>query len=164
MNLDLKYLQDEITALLVGHPELLDDDVLREDMIEGSTSAPEFVSQMLRKIGAAKALAHGTREYMAELRERVDRMDRREEALRQLIFKVMQTAGTRKMERPEATVLVKNGPPKVIITNEHEIPEDFWRVKREPDKLKIGAALKAHEFVPGCTLSNQEQVLSISTK
>ena len=65
------------------------------------------------------------------------------------------------MELAEGTVSLRNGPPKVIITNESEIPVDFWRVRREPDKSKIGAALKAHEFVPGAVLSNPEMSLTI---
>ena len=164
MNLDLKYLQDEITALLVAYPELDEDEALRADMLEGSTHMDEFLSVMLRKIGATVALAEGTALYIKELQERKDRLERREQAFRTLIKKVMDAANLKKRELPEATVSIRTGPAKVIITNEQEIPVDFWRVKREPDKTRIGAALRAHEFVPGTALSNQEPVLAISVR
>ena len=163
-NLELKYIQDEITALLLAHPELDEDQVLREDMIEGSTAAFEFLSQITRKIGATQAIASGTADYIGELQERKQRLERREYALRALIFKVMNTAEIKKAELPEATLSIRGGVPKVVIINEHEIPSEFMRIKREPDKSLIKAALIAGNTMPGAALSNSEPVLSIRTK
>lgn len=159
--LNAKYLRDQITALLLAFPELNDDEVLRADTIEGETDLHEFVSAMLRKIGATQAIAEGTKAYIAELRERESRMERREHALRTLIQQVLDTAGLRKIERPEATVSIRAGQPKVVIVEERLIPTDFIRVKTEPDKSKIKAAMLAHEHVPGCELSNGEATLAI---
>ena len=88
-------------------------------------------------------------------------MERREYALRSLIHKVMDTAGLRKRELPEATVSVRAGQPKVLIIEEELIPDEFCRIKREPDKTRIKAAIQAHEQVPGCSLSNAEETLAI---
>ena len=156
------HLRTEIVALLRANPDLEDDDVLRADMIEAQTTAFEFISTCLRRIGEAQAIAHGTREYIAHLQERLERMQRREQLLRALILKIMQSADLKNLERPEATVSVRLGAAKTIITNLHELPDDFWRQPpREPDRLKIRAALQAHEYVPGAVLSNREPVLAI---
>jgi hypothetical protein len=162
--LDTKTVQDEITALLLAYPELEEDEVLRADTIEGQTGTFEFLSGIVRKIGSTRALADGTDDYIRELKERVARLDRREHALRSLINKVMNTAELRKAELAEATISISAGRPKVVIVNEQEIPRDFLRIKTEPDKTKIGAALSAHEHVPGCALSNAEPVLRILVK
>jgi hypothetical protein len=162
--LDLKYIQDEITQLLLAHPELEEDDVLRADTIEGQTGAFEFLSGIVRKIGATQATAGGTADYIGELQERKARLERREHALRSLIFKVMNTAELKKAELPEATLSIRNGSPKVVIVNEREIPGEFMRIKKEPDKTLIKAALAAHEHVPGAALSNAEPTLAILTK
>jgi hypothetical protein len=162
--MDLKRAQDEITALLLAYPELEEDEVLRADMIEGSTSVPGFMSAIIRKIQSTKAIAAGTADYIGELQERKARLERREHALRGLLSKVMNTADLHKMELPEATVSIALGRPKVIIVDEKEIPKEFLRIKTEPDKTRIGAALAAHEQVPGCALSNAEPVLRIITK
>lgn len=164
MNLDLKYVQDEITSLLIAHPEMDEDEVLRADSIEGETKAFEFLSRIVRLIGATQALAGGTADYIGELQERKARLERREHALRGLIFKVMNTAEIKKAELPEATISVRTGSPKVVIMNEKEIPQEFLRIKSEPDKLKIKAALSAHEYVPGAALSNSEPTLAIIVK
>lgn len=164
MRLDIKSAQDQITALLLAHPELEEDEVLRADSIEGETTAFEFLSQLVRKIGSTKTLAAGTADYIDELQERKARLERREYALRSLISKVMNTADLRRAELPEATISIGAGRPKVVIINEKEIPGEFLRVKTEPDKTRIGAALSAHEHVPGCALSNAEPVLRILVK
>jgi Gp157 protein len=130
MQLDLKYIQDEITALLLAHPELEEDEVLRADSIEGETGAFEFLSRIVRLIGAAQAIASGTAGYIAELQERKARLERREMALRKLIFKVMNAAALKKAELPECTLSIRAGIPKVVIVNEHEIPDDFMRAQK----------------------------------
>lgn len=162
--LDLKYVQDEITALLLAHPELEEDDVLRADSVEGQTGAFEFLSRIVRLIGATQAIAGGTADYIGELQERKSRLERREMALRGLIFKVMNTADLKKAELPEATLSVRAGQRKVVVINENEIPAEFMRIKKEPDKTLIKAALTANEHVPGTALSNAEPTLAILTK
>lgn len=162
--LDVKTVQDQITALLLAFPELEEDEVLRADMIEGQTSAFEFLSSIVRKIGSTKALCSGTADYIGELQERKERLERREHALRMLVTKIMNTAELRKAELPEATLSIANGRPKVVIVNEKEIPQEFLRIKTEPDKTRIAAAITAHEHVPGCVMSNAEPVLRIIVK
>jgi hypothetical protein len=162
--LDAKYVQDEITALLLAHPELAEDDVLRADSIEGQTGAFEFLSGIIRKIGSTKTLAKATADYADELKGRKERLERREYALRSLIMKIMNAASLRKAELPEATLSIRNSPAKVIIVNESDLPDCYWRVKREPDKTTIRLALNAGDDVPGAALSNGEPSLSILVK
>jgi hypothetical protein len=159
--LNSKYVTDEITALLLNYPELDADEVLRADMLEGSTHLDEFLSNVLRKIGATQTIIEGTKAYLDEIHERKSRMERREHALRQLIHKVMDTAGLRKRELAEATVSIRNGQAKVVIIEEGLIPDEFMRIKKEPDKTRIKAAIQAHEQVPGCSLSNAEETIAI---
>jgi hypothetical protein len=163
-NLDLHYVQQEIAQLLVCHPELDEDEVLRTDSIEGQTTAFEFLAKIVRLIGSTQAIAGGTAEYVAELQERKARMERREQALRSLIFKVMNAADLRKIELPEATLSVRAGQPKVVIVNEREIPSEFMRVTTAPDKTKIKAAMVAGEHVNGTALTNAEPTLAIRVK
>lgn len=156
--------QQQISELLQAYPELVEDEVLRTDMIEGSTQAFEFLSQVTQRIQGAAATATGIKLLIADLRERADRMERREEALRGLAFKVMQTAQIHKAELPEATLSIRQGARKVVVVNEAEIPKSCQRIKVEPDKVKIKTLLQSGEDVPGCVLSNAEPVLAIRVK
>jgi hypothetical protein len=159
------YIQQEIAALLIAHPELEEDEILRADSIEGETSAFEFLSKIIRMIGAAQSLTSGTADYIAELQERKARMERREAGLRSLIFKVMNTADLKKVELPEATLSIRAGQQKVVIVNERELPTEFFRLPPpEPDKNLIKAALKSGETILGAVLSNAEPTLAIRVK
>jgi len=154
----------EITKLIALCPELEEDEALRHDMIEAETETFGFLSSLLRTIGAAEATVEGTSAYIADLHVRVDRLERRRESLRRLIMKIMETAELKKIELAEATIFVRAGTPKVVVVNEREVPDEFMRIKKEPDKSLIKAALSAHENVPGAMLSNAEPVLNIKKR
>ena len=68
----------------------------------------------------------------------------------------MNTAELKRAELPEATLSVRSGQPKVLIINEQEIPDEYMRIKKEPDKTRIKAALSGNQNVPGAALSNVE--------
>ena len=163
MTFNVAQVQAEISGLLAAHPELLEDEVLREDMVQGSTSAFELLSELVRKIGATQAIASGTSEWIGQLQERKARLERREHALRGFIMKIMQTAELKRAELAEATLSIRQGTPKVVIYNENEITPEFIRTTTVPDKQKIRAALLAKEFVPGCSLDNAGPQLQIRT-
>lgn len=164
MRLDPATVQQQIAALLVQYPELAEDEVLRADMIEGETEAFEFLSRIVRKIKETDAIVGGLFTYQGELTDRAHRMERRIEAFRALAFKIMQTADLRKAELPEATLSVRQGNAKVIITDETVVPDEYCRFKREPNKSVIKTALETGEYIPGATLSNAEPTLTVRVK
>lgn len=164
--LQAQYIQNEITALLLAHPELAEDEVLRADSIEGETGAFEFLSMIGDLIDDAVDVAEGTNARIIKLESREARLGRRINALRGLIMRIMNTADLRKAELPGRTFSVRSGPQRVLIINDGEIPEEYVRVKvtREPDRTKIKAAITAGYIVPGCALSNAEPSLAILVK
>jgi hypothetical protein len=164
MKLDPKIVRDQITNLLLCNPELETDDVLRTDMIEGETEAFEFLSRVVQTINRAQVTKTGLSHYIDALQERYSRFGRRIDVLRAFAKQVMDTADIKKAELPEATLSIRNGPPRVIITNEHELPDHYVRIKREPDKTKIKAAIQGGDHVPGAALSNSETTLAILTR
>jgi hypothetical protein len=164
MRFDPNSVRQQIYNLLAQHPELAEDEILLSDMIEGETQAFDFLSAVVRKIGEAQALAGGLDQYISELSERKKRIGRREEGLRKLAFDVMQAAGLPKAELPEATISVRAGRPKVIITDDASLPDRCFRIKKEVDKKQIEELLKSGREVPGAALSNAEPVLTIRIK
>lgn len=154
----------QINNLLVQYPELLDDDILRADMIEAETEAPEVLAMLVRRIGETKAIADGTKGYVLELCERGKRLDRRVEGLRSLIHKIMDDARLPKIELAEATISIRNGTPKVILTDETALPDDCVKIVRNPDRAVIKDKLTSGQTVPGACLSNQEPSITIRTR
>ncbi len=65
----------------------------------------------------------------------------------------------------EDSVSLRPKPPPLVLVDEKEIPEDFW--KPQPAKLDrqgLIAALKAGRDVPGATLGNSALTISVRTK
>jgi hypothetical protein len=162
--LDTALIALQISNLLLANPELVDDEVLRTDMVEGSTEAFELLRELEAKRREACTLAGGIAGTIAELQARLGRFERREQALRSLAFRIMTAADLRKVELPEATLSIVNGQPRVLITDETIIPDVLCRIKREPDKTRIKEMLKDGKEVRGAVLSNSEPHISIRTK
>lgn len=162
--LDPALVKQQIETILLLHPELAEDDVLRADMIEGETEAFDLLSQIVDRIHDTAALAGGTATIVADLDNRLKRFERRQFALRELAFKIMQSADLQKAELPGATLSVRKGVPKVVITEASDLPPECLRVKTEPNKTKIKELLNAGTVIPGACLSNAEPTLSIRIK
>lgn len=152
----------QVEQLMREFPDLADDAIPLA--LESETDAIEYLRSLERLRRHAVALAKATESVVDDLKERIGRFNRREEALRRLMFQLLQAANLRKLELPEATLSIRTGSPKVIVIDEAEIPETFIRIKREPDKASIKVALQDGIDVPGATLSNAEENLTIRTK
>jgi hypothetical protein len=70
----------------------------------------------------------------------------------------------KKVELRQATLSIRAGTPRVIITDEARLPEDCIRIKREPDKVAIKEHLARGEPVAGAEMSNREEVLAVRIK
>ena len=71
------------------------------------------------------------------------------EWLKTYLMDNMERLGIEKIETDEFVVKIKKNPPKVVINNEEEVPEDFWdkQVKWVINRTKIKEALKGDEKV-----------------
>lgn len=152
----------DLASLLSLHPDLEEDDVLRQDMIEGTTNALELLDQIIRAERDALSMYDAADLELDRINKRRERFRQRQIALRRYIMQILEAANLKKVERAAATVSISAGRPRVVIVDESQIPDAYWRIKREPDKEAIGTTLKALRDVPGATLSNPEPVLRIS--
>ena len=164
--LDPTFVRAQIEALRVSYPGIWDDDdqQLLADMLEGETDLHEFLTGVVRRMCEAEALASGIGNLLVDMRDRQRRFYERHDAMRALAFKLMQQAAVKKVELPQATLSIRAGQPKVIITDETVLPPNCVRIKREPDKVAIREHLARGEPVAGAELSNSEPVLAVRVK
>jgi hypothetical protein len=164
--LDPTFVRAQIEALRVSYPGIWDDDdqVLLADMLEGETGLQEFLARVVRRMLELDAYASGIINLLVDMKMRQQRFERRSEALRTLAFRLMQQAAVRKVELPAATLSIRAGTQKVIITDETALPPNCVRIKREPDKVAIKEHLARGEQVNGAELSNSEPVLAVRIK
>lgn len=165
MSIDGRFIDQarrDLATLLALHPELEEDEILRMDMVEGETGAMEMLDELIKVEREARTLQDAVAAEMERLNKRLQRFCDRQSLVRKYMMQLMEAANLRKVERPAATVSISAGRPRVIVTDENLLPEWAWRIKREPDKVKIGKMLTETSEVSGATLSNPEPQLRIA--
>ena len=86
MNID--FVRAQIELLLIAHPELAEDEILRADMLEGQTDLHKALSTFVRLIGEAQGNIDGLAAYVTTLQSRATRFERRIEGLADFIAEV----------------------------------------------------------------------------
>ena len=150
-NIDM--LKRTIELLLERYPELKEDEELKADMLEGATDFNETMEKLLRRTQDNIYLSKACQEAERDINDRRKRFDKRIEFGRELMKRLMEAADVRKLEFPTATLSLMNTAPQVVVLNEYEIPDDFMRIKKEPNKILLKEVLEKMD-VPGVTLSN----------
>ena len=163
IHLDIKFLHNSIEALLAEYPVLAEDDVMRADMFEAETDLHGIIIKLLDASREASSMADAIKIRMQEITVRKARYERKEEAFRALIQKILEHADIKKLELPEATLSLRSIAPAPFVTDPALIPEDCTRIKREPDMKAIKAAIEEGREVPGTAMSNGKISLTIRT-
>ncbi len=141
-----------------------DEDTLR-DTLEGMTNLTDMLGAVLRSQLDDLALTAALRARIVDMQERLARIDARAAKKRELVTSTMERADIRKITEADFTVSLRPKPPPLVLVDEKEIPEDFW--KPQPAKLDrqgLIAALKAGRHVAGATLGNSALTISVRTK
>lgn len=153
--------EQQINALINEHPEMMQDEDLKVDMLLGSTDFYELVEKIHRNIMENTMLLQGLHDLIDGLKKRREALGNRIDFHRALIKRLMEVSDQRSIDLPAAKISLGKSPAKVIITDEDAIPNEFVRMKREPNKTAIREALVGGKDVPGTTLSNGGTSLTI---
>ena len=148
-------------------PAIGEDDDALADLIEGETDALEAASRLLRWMGERQANSAALKAYEADLSARRKRLDDGIATARAALSRFMETVGLSKLDRPEATVSIREAGPSVVYGIDFDpeaLPEELRRWKCEADRPAVKAALEAGEEVPGATLNNGGTVLTVRVK
>ena len=149
-------LRAQITDLAGG-----DEDFIR-DTLEGETDLDGLVGKLVASIGEDEALAAGLKVHRESLAIRVKRFEDRADHKRVLLTKALEIAGRAKIETPAGTVSLRPVAPSLVRGEDADIPTEFW--KPQPPKVDaraLLAALKDGRIIPGASLSNGGQTISI---
>jgi len=110
-------------------------------------------------------LATGLKGRIAEMEDRLARLQGRAAKRRQIARDVMVDLDLKKLTAPDFTASIRPGMPALMVIDEVAVPSIYWE-PREPRLNRQGlmADLKPGAEVEGATLSNPEPVLSVRTK
>ena len=144
-------------------PEL--DEQTLTDTVEGLTDLHEILAAIVRAALADEALAAGLKGRIAEMQERLERLQERAAKRRQIAKDTMVELDLKKLTAPDFSASIRPGMPALLVIDEAAVPSIYWE-PREPrlDRQSLLAELKQGAEITGVTLSNPEPVLSVRTK
>ena len=142
----------------------LDEQTLT-DTVEGLTDLHEILAAIVRAALADEALATGLKGRIAEMQERLERLQERAAKRRQIVKDTMVKLDLKKLTAADFSVSIRPGMPALLVIDEAAVPSIYWE-PREPrlDRQGLLAELKQGAEITGVTLSNPEPVLSVRTK
>jgi hypothetical protein len=160
-----RVVRQQIENLKLSHPEILEDEEAWLATLESETDFEQLLTTIVRRIEDTKILAIGTKDRFEELKARKERFEHRIETLRDLAFRIMQSAEIAKLEMPEATLSLRAGQQQLVgDADPASLPDEFCKISRDLNRTAIKEALKAGMMVPGFTLSNSQPNLTIRIK
>ena len=141
------------------------DEQTLADTVEGLTDLHEIVAAIIRSALADEALATGLKSRVAEMQDRLERLQDRASKRRQIAKDVMVELDLKKITAPDFTVSIRPGTPALMVLDEAAVPSIFW----QPSAPKLNrqgllSELKEGGEIAGVTLSNPEPVLSVRTR
>ena len=141
------------------------DEQTLTDTVEGLTDLHEIVGAIIRSALADEALATGLKGRIAEMQDRLDRLQDRASKRRQIAKDVMVELDLKKLTAPDFTASIRAGTPALMVIDEAAVPSIYWE-PREPrlNRQELVADLKQGAEITGVTLSNAEPVLSVRAR
>ena len=138
-------------------PEL--DEQTLADTVEGLTDVHEILAAIVRAALADEALATGLKGRIAEMQERLERLQERAAKRRQIVKDTMVELDLKKLTAPDFSASIRPGMPALLVIDEAAVPSIYWE-PREPrlDRQGLLAELKQGAEITGVTLSNPEPV------
>ena len=140
-----------------------DDEELYHIAIDGETSLNEMIDAIFANIQIDQELLDGIAARESDLAVRKARINERIQYRKAKIEQALLIYGE-KIERPEATFSLSQRQASIVVTEEADIPSDYWKMKPELDRKALRKALEDGVAVAGACLNNAPQTLTVRRK
>jgi hypothetical protein len=142
----------------------LDDDTLK-DTLQGLSDFPDMIEEIVRSSLEDDILIVGLKSRMADLASRLERFQEQNRRKRELACWAMGAGGLDRLKCPDFSVSYRMGSPRLEITDEAKLPEEFL-VAQAPkiDRVGLAAALKAGKLVEGASMVAGSPHIQVRTR
>ena len=155
-----RVLRDRIQA---EDPQI--DEQTLADTVDGLTDLHEIIGAIVRAALAAEALAAGLKGRIAEMQDRLDRLQDCAAKRRQIAKDVMVELDLKKITAPDFTISIRPGMPALLVLDEAAVPSIYWQPSAPRlNRQGLLSELKEGANIQGVALSNPEPVLSVRTR
>lgn len=141
-----------------------DDPEMLEALGDATEDVRELLARVLRAVVDADDMMEAAKERARIINARAARYASQKDQLRGLAMAIMETLGDPKVKLPDLTASIGPGKPRVNITDEALIPDEYVRIKHEPNRAEILAGMVLGELVPGAELLPPVPTLTVRTK
>lgn len=147
----------ELSAAADGEHE--DEDALlgaldRLDAAKGTLR--DKVDAVCKVLSNLNSEIEGYKDEEERLSKHRKTLENNKERLRGWVRQSMDVLDVREIKTDVHKVRIQSGPEQVVVVDEDRIPPEFWRIKREPDKMKAmksykedGLIVDGFDVVPG---------------
>lgn len=156
-------LAERIKAELVGEDPELDERTLA-DTLEGATNIMEMLGAAVRTAVYYGHVIEMQKRRKAELELRQERTESEMYRLRDKVRDIMLRLDIKQLRQDDFTASLRATPPKVIVTDEKQVPNVFWEMRPHLNKQFLLDRLKDGAQVDGAVLSNAGMSLAVRTK
>jgi hypothetical protein len=147
--------------LAARFPDISEDPEFLTDTLDGLSSLPEAIAATLRAgredLVVAEALGKQIERLQARKARLVERADRR----KALALWAMQESNRRRIDAPDFIAYITMGRSKVVIPDESAVPDEYMRIKKEPDRKKTGEDLRLGKDLSWASLSNPAPIIIV---
>jgi hypothetical protein len=136
---------------------------VKADMIEGSTDLNEAVGKAIERIFQLEDHVVALKARIEEIEKRKGRFEDQVKAIREHLLNALQMAELNRLEFPFATITRKAVPGKLVVTNEQNIPVDYW-VEKDPvlDRNRLTKDLRDGKIqIEGAEIGPKGETVSI---
>jgi hypothetical protein len=166
----MNLLQSEIHTYLILADQLkaqyagIDDETLR-DTLEGISDVPELIAAVVRSMLEDDALIGALKSRMAEMQERLERFRARSDKKRELARWAMLKTGLDRIQAPDLSLSMRQGPARLDITDESRIPGEFFiHQAARLDRGGLISALKRGDLIAGAQLTPGDTNITVRVK
>jgi hypothetical protein len=135
------------------------------DTVEGLTDLHEIIAVVVRAALTDEAFANGLKSRVAEMEERLSRLQDRASKRRQIVKEVMVELDIKKITAPDFTISIRPGMPALLVLDEAVVPSIYWQPSAPRlDRQGLLSELKGGAEIDGVALSDPEPILSVRTR
>jgi hypothetical protein len=163
-------LRTEVNQYLILSEELktryadIDDETL-QDTLEGISDLPDLIKLVVRSSLDDEMIAGALKLRIADMQDRLERIKHRCEKKREIVCWAMGIAELNRLTAEDFSVSLRQGPPRLEIIDETQIPQDFLvPVAPRIDRASLLTRLKQGECIAGTALVEGQPHISVRVK
>lgn len=132
--------------------------------LASETNLLEAVSATVRRLDELEELAGAAKALAARYVERSKALEHRRDLLREALTEALERSqAPMPLRLPDGTVSVKDTAPSAIVTDEEQIPDEFWRTRftKSVDLRSLTLSLREGKSIPGASLRNSRRTIGV---